>query len=139
MPEFSTEEVVRAIRSFARASVPDPSGLRTDHIKETLSTAHGDAVAAQLVLGGAPSHRPLLGRRGLACLAKKQKNRYRAPHAPAIGWEGPMPGCARGLLSTFLACPSGGWCPDGWRSRCACHPPMDCSQQRSPRQSSIEG
>lgn len=40
--ELTNELIVRAIRSFPRASAPGPSGLRADHIKETLSTAHGN-------------------------------------------------------------------------------------------------
>ncbi|CAL1143640.1 unnamed protein product [Cladocopium goreaui] len=49
VPEVTKENVVRAVRSFSRASAPGPSGLRADHLKETLSTAHGDEVASHLV------------------------------------------------------------------------------------------
>ena len=49
VPEVTKANVVRAVRSFSRASAPGPSGLRADHLKETLSTAHGDEVASHLV------------------------------------------------------------------------------------------
>ncbi|CAL1154289.1 unnamed protein product [Cladocopium goreaui] len=49
VPEVTKENVVRAVRSFSRASAPGPSGLRADHLQETLSTAHGDEVASHLV------------------------------------------------------------------------------------------
>ena len=50
VPELSHDALTKAIRSFARASAPGPSGLRADHLKDTLSTAHGDEVVAHLVV-----------------------------------------------------------------------------------------
>ena len=50
VPELSHDAITKAIRSFARASAPGPSGLRADHLKDTLSTAHGDEVIAHLVV-----------------------------------------------------------------------------------------
>ena len=48
VPEFSAEAVAKAVRSFKRASAPGPSGLRPDHLRESLSTAHADEVAVHL-------------------------------------------------------------------------------------------
>ena len=48
VPEFSAEAVVQAVRSFKRASAPGPSGLRADHLRESLCTAHTDEVATHL-------------------------------------------------------------------------------------------
>ena len=36
------------MHSFAHASAPGPSGLRPDHVRESLSTAHGDEVLVHL-------------------------------------------------------------------------------------------
>ena len=38
------------MRTFKRASAPGPSGLRSDHLREALQTAHADEVAAHLAL-----------------------------------------------------------------------------------------
>ena len=48
VPEFSAENTARAIRSFRQGSAPGPSGLRPDHLREALLTAHADEVAAHL-------------------------------------------------------------------------------------------
>ena len=48
VPDLSAESVVRAARAFRRGSAPGPSGLRGDHLREALATAHGDEVAAHL-------------------------------------------------------------------------------------------
>ena len=49
VPEFDAEAVIKAVRSFHRASAPGPSGLRPDHVREALATPHGDEVIAHLV------------------------------------------------------------------------------------------
>ena len=48
VPEFCAGEVAASIRSFKRASGPGPSGLRPDHLREALGTAHADEVASHL-------------------------------------------------------------------------------------------
>ena len=47
-PDFSVEDVVRAARSFRCGSAAGPSGLRGEHLREALDSAHGDEVAAHL-------------------------------------------------------------------------------------------
>ena len=42
VPEFSAGDVASAIRSFKHASGPGPTGLRPDHLREALGTAHAD-------------------------------------------------------------------------------------------------
>ena len=79
VPELSSEAVIGALKTFPRASAPGPSGLRADHIKETLATAHGDEVTAHLVglcqllaKGEAPAVvAPYLGGARLHALPKK--------------------------------------------------------------------
>ena len=79
VPELSSEAVIGALKTFPRASAPGPSGLRADHIKETLATAHGDEVTAHLVSlcqllakGEAPTVvAPYLGGARLHALPKK--------------------------------------------------------------------
>ena len=48
VPEFSAELVTYAVRGFRRGSAPGPTGLRPDHLREALGTAHSDEVAAHL-------------------------------------------------------------------------------------------
>ena len=79
VPELSSEAVIGALKTFPRASATGPSGLRADHIKETLATAHGDEVTAHLVgpcqllaKGEAPAVvAPYLGGARLHALPKK--------------------------------------------------------------------
>ena len=40
VPDISAEDVVAAVRSF-RGSAPGPTGLRGDHLREALQSAHG--------------------------------------------------------------------------------------------------
>ncbi|CAK9005797.1 unnamed protein product, partial [Durusdinium trenchii] len=47
-PDFSVEDVVRAARSFRCGSAAGPSGLRGEHLREALDSAHDDEVAAHL-------------------------------------------------------------------------------------------
>ena len=46
--EFDSNAVAQAIRGFKRGSSPGPSGLRADHLREALLTAHSDEVALHL-------------------------------------------------------------------------------------------
>ena len=48
VPEFEAEGTTRAVQTFRRASAPGPSGLRADHLREALQTAHADEVAVHL-------------------------------------------------------------------------------------------
>jgi len=48
VPDIAAADVVAAVRSFRRGSAAGPSGLRGDHLREALSSAHGDEVAAHL-------------------------------------------------------------------------------------------
>eukprot|EP00435_Cladocopium_sp_Y103_P062067 s521_g23.t1 len=48
VPELGVEDVVQAIRSFSRGSAAGPTGLRGDHLREALGSAHGDEMAVQL-------------------------------------------------------------------------------------------
>ena len=50
VPEFEAQAAARAVRGFKRASAPGPTGLRPDHLREALQTAHADEVAAHLAL-----------------------------------------------------------------------------------------
>ena len=49
VPEFDQDALSRAVRSFKRGSAPGPSGLRPDHVREALLTAHSDEVLTHLV------------------------------------------------------------------------------------------
>ena len=48
VPEISSEEIVKAVRGFKRGSAPGPTGLGGDHVRQALSSAHSDEVAAHL-------------------------------------------------------------------------------------------
>lgn len=48
VPGLSQEAVRDAIRSFRRGTAPGPSGLRADHLREALLSAHSDQVLVQL-------------------------------------------------------------------------------------------
>lgn len=48
VPEFSVADVVRAARGFSRGSAAGPTGLRGDHLREALASAHSDEVAIHL-------------------------------------------------------------------------------------------
>ena len=48
VPDFAVADVVKAARSFRRGSAAGPSGLRGEHLREALESAHGDEVAAHL-------------------------------------------------------------------------------------------
>ena len=48
VPDISSAEVLKAVRGFRRGSAPGPTGLRGDHVREALSTAHADEVTAHL-------------------------------------------------------------------------------------------
>ena len=48
VPDISQEQVVTAARSFRTGSAPGPTGLRADHIRQALNSAHGDEVAAHM-------------------------------------------------------------------------------------------
>ena len=48
VPDIAAADVVAAVRSFRRGSAAGPSGLRDDHLREALGSAHGDEVAAHL-------------------------------------------------------------------------------------------
>ena len=48
VPELGVEDVVHAIRSFSRGSAAGPTGLRGDHLREALGSAHGDEMAVHL-------------------------------------------------------------------------------------------
>ena len=48
VPELGVEDVVHAIRSFSRGSAAGPTGLRGDHLREALGSAHGDEMAVNL-------------------------------------------------------------------------------------------
>jgi hypothetical protein len=48
VPDIAAADVVAAVRSFRRGSAAGPSGLRGDHLREALGSAHGDEVAAHL-------------------------------------------------------------------------------------------
>lgn len=48
VPELSVEDVVQAIHRFSRGSAAGPTGLRGDHLREALASAHGDEMAVHL-------------------------------------------------------------------------------------------
>ena len=48
VPDLSVQDVLAAVKSFPRGSAGGPTGLRGDHLREALNTAHGDEVAAHL-------------------------------------------------------------------------------------------
>ena len=52
VPEFDGNAVSQAIRSFKPGSAPGPTGLRADHLREALLTAHGDEVVLRLLARG---------------------------------------------------------------------------------------
>lgn len=62
VPDITTEQVLEAIRRWSRGSAAGPTGLRGDHLREAVATAHSDEVLEQLaavvrllVRGDAPS------------------------------------------------------------------------------------
>ena len=48
VPDIACEQVVTAVRGFRRGSAAGPSGLRGDHLREALGTAHSDEVTTHL-------------------------------------------------------------------------------------------
>ena len=48
VPDLTADLVAAAVRKIRRGSAPGPSGLRGDHLREALATAHGDEVAVHL-------------------------------------------------------------------------------------------
>ena len=48
VPDFDTQAGAEAVRGFKRGSAPGPSGLRADHLREALLSAHADEVVANL-------------------------------------------------------------------------------------------
>ena len=80
VPEFSADEVARAVRSFLRGSVAGPSHLRPDHLRAALRTPHADEVVLHvgslcqlLARGEAPAAlAPHLAGATLHALPKKQ-------------------------------------------------------------------
>ena len=54
VPELGVEDVVHAIRSFSRGSAAGPTGLRGDHLREALGSAHGDEMAVHALPEVAP-------------------------------------------------------------------------------------
>ncbi|CAE7174441.1 unnamed protein product, partial [Symbiodinium pilosum] len=48
VPDFEIEAVAQAVQGFKRGSAPGPSGLRADHLREALLSAHADEVATDL-------------------------------------------------------------------------------------------
>ena len=117
VPDIAAADVVAAVRSFRRGSAAGPSGLRGDHLREALSSAHGDEVAAHFGWGGAavgPWGRtagscPPHCRRRLACLAKTRGRcaAYccRGNLTPPC-FKVPLPSCSRtrsAMALTFAA------------------------------------
>ena len=48
VPDITGEHIRRAIQTWSRSSAPGPTGLRGDHLREALGTAHADEVATHL-------------------------------------------------------------------------------------------
>ena len=105
VPDLSAESVVRAARAFRRGSAPGPSGLRGDHLREALATAHGDEVAAHLT-------------QAVRLLVAGDMPTDIAPHLAgarlfALIWRRLTPHCSRGDASALggqvsLRCCEGG-------------------------------
>ena len=106
VPDIAAADVVAAVRSFRRGSAAGPSGLRGDHLREALSSAHGDEVAAHLAevvqllaphIAGAALHalpkrggdvRPIIVGETLRRLASKCL--CQAVREPAQQWLSPL-------------------------------------------------
>lgn len=77
-PEIGVEAVEAAMRGFRRSSAPGPSGLRPDHLREALGTAHADEVATHMTSlvnllasgRGLPAMAPFLAGASLHALPK---------------------------------------------------------------------
>lgn len=48
VPDITAEQIRRAIQGWSRSSAAGPTGLRGDHLKEALATAHADEVLVHL-------------------------------------------------------------------------------------------
>ena len=48
VPEFDNALIKKIIKSFPRGSAPGPSGLRAQHLKDAVRSAHGDEALEQL-------------------------------------------------------------------------------------------
>jgi hypothetical protein len=80
VPDITADQVAQAVRGFRRGSAAGPSGLRPDHLREALLTAHSDEVSAHLsalcallAKGEAPAVvAPHLAGASLHALPKKQ-------------------------------------------------------------------
>ena len=78
VPDISSAEVLKAVRGFRRGSAPGPTGLRGDHVREALSTAHADEVTYSTPHRG---HQDTSVRRGPARARSAPGGGYRACHA----------------------------------------------------------
>ena len=48
VPDFDCTEVKKGLKSFSRGTAPGPSGLRAQHLKDAIRSAHGDEAIEQI-------------------------------------------------------------------------------------------
>ena len=48
VPEFDSVLITKMLKSFSRGTAPGPSGLRAQHLKDAVRSAHGDEAVEQL-------------------------------------------------------------------------------------------
>ena len=48
VPEFDGTQVKKMLKSFSRGTAPGPSGLRAQHLKDAIRSAHGDEATEQI-------------------------------------------------------------------------------------------